>query len=131
MRVMVDTNVIISAMVFKSTNMIEVLIKIINNHELCLSAYTIVETKRILADKFAGTEASVDIFFEDYPYTLIEAPVGTEKPLVQIRDTKDYPVIHAAITAQIDLLITGDKDFFDVKVDRPDILAPLDFLAKY
>jgi predicted nucleic acid-binding protein len=53
------------------------------------------------------------------------------KPLVEIRDAKDYPVIHAAITEQIDILLTGDKDFLEAKVDRPLILHPLDFLAKY
>jgi putative PIN family toxin of toxin-antitoxin system len=131
MRVMIDTNIIISAMVFKSTKMIEVLRKATDNYELCLLVYTIDETKRILSEKFAGTETSVATFFEDYPYTLIEAPVDSGKPLAQIRDAKDYPVLHAAITAQIDLLITGDKDFFDVMVDRPEIMAPLDFLSKY
>jgi predicted nucleic acid-binding protein len=98
---------------------------------LCLSSYAIDEAKRILSKKFAGTEASVVVFFEDYPYTLIEAPVGDGRPLAQIRDAIDYPVLHAAITAQVDVLLTGDKDFFDVKVDRPVVMAPLDFLAKY
>jgi putative PIN family toxin of toxin-antitoxin system len=128
---MVDTNIVISAMVFKSSKMNEVLRKIKDRHELCIASYTIEETKRILSEKFPSVEADVEKFFEDYPYTLIEAPPDDDRHLVEIRDEKDYPVIHAAITCQIDLLITGDKDFFDVKVDRPEILLPSDFLVRY
>jgi hypothetical protein len=31
----------------------------------------------------------------------------------------------------MNVLVTGDKDFFDVKVDRPEILSPIDFMVKY
>jgi putative PIN family toxin of toxin-antitoxin system len=128
---MVDTNVIISAMVFRSSKMKDVLRKAKDEHELCVASYSIEETKRILNEKFKGIETSLDQFFEDYPYTLITPLLEEGTPLVKIRDEKDYPVIYAAITGQIDLLLTGDKDFFDVKIDRPEILSPIDFLAKY
>ena len=29
------------------------------------------------------------------------------------------------------VIITGDKDFQAVKIERPEILAPAEFLAKY
>jgi predicted nucleic acid-binding protein len=31
----------------------------------------------------------------------------------------------------IDILVTGDKDFYDVDIERPKILSPADFLEKY
>jgi hypothetical protein len=37
----------------------------------------------------------------------------------------------SAITGQIGVLLTGDKDFFDVKIDRLEIRSPIDFMAKY
>ena len=131
MRVMLDTNIIISAMVFKSSRMSEVLGKIREKHELCLSAYSIEETKRILNDKFSDVATDIERFFEDYPYTLIETPINNGAPLVRIRDKKDYPIVHAAIIAQIDVLVTGDKDFFDVEIDCPLILSPADFMLRY
>jgi len=131
MRVLVDTNIIISAMVFKSSAMGALLRKIRDEHELCIASYTIDETKRILNEKFGNIGADVEVFFKDYPYTIIQSPVTIDKPLVRIRDDKDYPVIHTAITAQIDVIITGDKDFFGIKVDRPEIMTPSDFVAKY
>jgi predicted nucleic acid-binding protein len=62
---------------------------------------------------------------------LVDAPPDGKERLVEIRDAADYPILHAAITGQIDLLVTGDKDFFGVRIDRPEILSPLDFLEKY
>jgi predicted nucleic acid-binding protein len=111
--------------------MCDVLRKVKDGHELCKAAYSIEETRRILNGKFKGIEANIDKFFEDYPHTLIESPPDDGVPLVKIRDEKDYPIIHAAITGQIDVLLTGDKDFFDVKIDRPKILSPTDFLTKH
>jgi putative PIN family toxin of toxin-antitoxin system len=128
---MVDTNIIISAMVFKSSKMCDVLRKAKDKHELCIALYSIEETRRILNEKFEGIAVNVDNFFENYPYTLITSLVDEGAPLVKIRDEKDYPIIHAAITGQIDVFLTGDKDFFDIKIDRPEILSPTDFLIKY
>ena len=131
MRVLLDTNILISAMVFHSSKMAEVLRKTVVEHELCLAAYTVEETKRILNEKFTNVEVDIDRFFQDYPYTLICSSFDDGPSLVEIRDKNDYPIIYAAIVDQIDILVTGDKDFFDVKVDRPLIVTPADFLANY
>jgi len=44
---------------------------------------------------------------------------------------KDYPVLYTAIIENIDVLITGDKDFADIEIEKPEILTPADFIAKY
>jgi predicted nucleic acid-binding protein len=43
----------------------------------------------------------------------------------------DYPVLYSAIVEDVDILITGDKDFSDVDVEKPEILTPQKFLEKY
>ena len=131
MRVMVNTNIIISAMVFKSSKMNAVLRKVRDEHELCIALFLIEETKRILSEKFADHGADIEKFFDEYPYSLIEPSDFDGSPLVKIRDKNDYPIICAAITGQVDVLLTGDKDFFGIRVDRPEILLPIDFMMKY
>ena len=37
---------------------------------------------------------------------------------------KDYPVLYTAILEDVDILVTGDSDFEDVGVDKPEILTP-------
>jgi predicted nucleic acid-binding protein len=48
-----------------------------------------------------------------------------------IKDIKDLPVLVAAIEAQVDILITGDTDFDDVKIDKPRIMKPRQFQDEY
>ena len=36
-----------------------------------------------------------------------------------IRVPDDYPVLCTAVTEDVDVLITGDKDFNDVDVEKP------------
>ncbi len=40
-------------------------------------------------------------------------------------------ILYTAITENIDIFITGDKDFSDVNIEKPDIITPADFIAKY
>ena len=49
----------------------------------------------------------------------------------KIRDEKDIPVIASAIASDVDILITGDKDFAGLAIERPEILTPSEFLNKY
>ena len=41
-----------------------------------------------------------------------------ESGLFDIRDIKDYPVLYTAIIEDIDILVTGDKDFSDIDIER-------------
>ena len=54
MRVMLDTNVLISAIVLKSTTLNQMLEMIINEHKLVLSSYVIEELKQVVSRKFEG-----------------------------------------------------------------------------
>ena len=42
----------------------------------------------------------------------------------KIRDIKDLPVLVSAILSDADILLTGDKDFEDIKIDKPLIFTP-------
>jgi len=47
------------------------------------------------------------------------------------KDIKDYPVLYTAILEDVDILVTGDRDFSDVDVEKPEILTPAEFVEKY
>ena len=44
---------------------------------------------------------------------------------------KDYPVLYTAIIEDIDVLITGDKDFSDIEIDKPEIMTPGEFIEEF
>ena len=39
-------------------------------------------------------------------------------------EMKDYPVLYTAIIEEVDLLVTGDKDFSDIDIEKPEIMSP-------
>lgn len=40
-------------------------------------------------------------------------------------------MLDTAIIEDVDILVTGDKDFTDVEVEKPDILTPVEFIETY
>ena len=64
-------------------------------------------------------------------YDLVNTPEKMNETLFSIRDSKDYPVLYTAIIEDVDILITGDKDFANIEIEKPEILTPRDFMAKF
>ena len=40
-----------------------------------------------------------------------------------IRDAKDQPILNAAIVSDVDIILTGDKDFLSLDMEHPQHLA--------
>jgi putative PIN family toxin of toxin-antitoxin system len=131
MRIMLDTNVLISAFVFKSKIMNEVIETILTEHKLVLSSFVLDELKRVVSIKFQGKSVALDEFLTALPYELVYTPEIMNRNLFEIRDEMDYPVLYTAIIEDVDILVTGDKDFSDVEIEKPDILTPGQFAEEY
>lgn len=132
MRIMLDTNVLISAILFRSESFSRLIEKVIESYKLVLSTYVIDELKAVVERKFPSKIKDIEKFLTALSYELEYSPESYDgTPLFEIRDNKDYMVLHTAIIADVDILITGDKDFKDVEIERPEILTPKEFLDKY
>lgn len=131
MRITLDTNVIISAIVFDSKVMNEVFYKVLFDHKLVLSTYIIDELKRVVETKFPDKMEAINDLLTEMPFELCYTPEHIDDTLFDIRDKKDYPVLYSAVVDDIDLLISGDKDFADIDIEKPEILTPAQFLKKY
>ena len=58
---------------------------------------------------------------------------STEKLQGKLRDKKDIPVLSDALYNNIDILLTGDKDFLESEIKRPIIFSPkmlMEYLLK-
>ena len=62
---------------------------------------------------------------------LVSVPTEEEKLESQIRDLNDRTILRAAISAKVDVLLTGDKDFLESGIKTPMILTPPDFLKLF
>lgn len=131
MRVMLDTNILISAFIFKSSKMNLLIEKLSKKHEIVICSYTIDELKDLIKEKFNVEYKALDNFLSEFNYTLVYSPSEVEEKLFEIRDENDYIILHTAIIDDVDVLITGDKDFKDVDIERPEIYTPSEFLEKF
>ena len=131
MRVLIDTNVLISAALSANGTPYQAYVKAASypNHGL-ICEQNVDEMKRIFNKKFPNRLAALDKFLSVALLTLELVPVPTEEDMTetQIRDVNDRPILRAAIEAKADVLLTGDKDFLESGVKNPAIMTPAEFL---
>jgi len=131
MRVMLDSNVLFSALLFPGEMMNTLMYKVTTEHQLVLSSYIIKELLEVTRRKFPDKITAMDILLSQLPYELVYTPEQPEPGLFAIRDMKDYPTLYSAISESVDVFITGDKDFDEVDVEKPEIITPAGFVEKY
>ncbi len=125
MKVFVDTNVIISAMLFPSGKVARVFSHLLEKHTVVISSYTKEECKEVFERKFPEKLKQLEIFFDGINFEEFTTPNKIdENKYPKIRDVKDLPVLASAILSDSDILLTGDKDFEDLKIDKPLIFSP-------
>ncbi len=99
-------------------------------HQLVLSSYIVEELKDVARRKFSSKTRVVDILLAKMNYEYVYTPDILDETLFEIRDVKDYPVLYTAILEDVDILVTGDNDFSDVSVEKPEIMTPAGFYGE-
>ena len=125
MRILVDTNILFSALLLPHSKPARALLYIVDNHEMVLCDRNIVELRDILRRKKPELLPDAEVLLAEMSYELIPAIDHAEK---LIRDAKDQPILNAAIVADVEVILTGDKDFLSLKIERPKCLTAADFL---
>ena len=131
MRIMLDTNVLISALLFPGTKMDAMMNCIFTQHQLVLSSYVVEELKNVVRRKFPKKEQVIDKLLLMMSFEYVYTPKEIGDGLFDIRDVKDYPVLYTAIIEDVDILVTGDKDFADIDVEKPEIMTPAEFMEEF
>jgi len=125
MRVLVDTNILLSAMWFKNSRVARVLLYVAANHELILCDQNITELRDVLSRKSPEVLPDAEVFLAELSYELIPSAFYVEK---LIRDPKDQPILNAAIVNGVDVILTGDKDFLSLDMEYPKPMNITQFL---
>ena len=132
MRVMLDTNILISAIVFRSKPMNIIINLLAEKYSLVLCSYIIDELHEVVDEKFGDKKNNLEKFLLELPFELVYTPkLLPRHDLFTISDSDDEKILYSAIIADIDILVTGDKHYSEVEIERPEILSPAEFLAKY
>ena len=125
MRILSDTNILFSALVFPHSRPAAALLHVANHHEMVLCDRNITELRDILQRKAPRFLPDAEVLLAELAYELIPAVDYAEK---LIRDAKDQPILNAAIVSDVDVILTGDKDFLSLDMDHPKCMTVAQFL---
>lgn len=126
MRVLLDTNVIVSAVTTRGL-CADVFRAVLAAHELVTCPQVLQEVRRILSMKFGVPEPLIAEYLE-----LIgqDAIVARPEELLDlpIQDQDDVAIVAAAVAAQAQVLVTGDHELQSLKnVGKVRIISPRAF----
>ncbi len=128
MRFLVDTNIFISAALFPGGKVAYVLSHILESHSIVIASYSLSECRTVFDRKFPDKKPVLAAFLEETEFELYETPAkiaNTDFPY--IRDEKDLPILASAILGEVDILLTGDKDFQNIPLKEPLIFTPSEY----
>lgn len=133
MRIMIDTNIFISAALFPNGRVAAALMKaLMPPYEPVVCDYVVDELHRKFREKFSDKVGELEafLFAALQSIEVVRTPEEKTEEELKIRDVKDRPILRAALDAGADLFLTGDKDFLESSVTDPRIISVNDFLQK-
>jgi putative PIN family toxin of toxin-antitoxin system len=124
MKILVDTNILISALLFPHSKPAKALLHIARYHNMVLCDRNLDELRDVLNRKAPSHLPAAEELLADLVYERIPSSSHREK---SIRDIKDQPILNAAIQADVDIIVTGDKDFLCLDLDHPKCMTASEF----
>mgnify|MGYP001498887197 FL=1 len=132
MRIMIDTNIIISAILFPDSLPSRFVEEVTSKHSIVLCSHIIDELHRVFNKKFKDKLLYLEKFLSKFSFELVYTPQDIEvDKYPNIRDVADLPILVSAIIEDVDVIVTGDKDFFDVEIEKPEIITVKEYFERY
>lgn len=131
MRIMIDTNVIISAALFPNGRAAKAFYKaMLPPYEPMICDYIVEELRKKFIEKFPDKQSEMEEFLHNALnfIELVNTPDKAEESEELIRDPKDRPILRAALNEHAELFLTGDKDFLESSISDPRIVSVATFL---
>lgn len=133
MRLLIDTNILISAALFPDSVPAKAYTKAMTPpHEALVCDYSLDEMRRVFNRKFPRRLHDFERFLSNLTLAvgIVRTPEQTESVEKEnaIRDVNDRPILRAAVFARAEAIITGDKDFLESGIATPQSLTATEFL---
>ena len=133
MRVLIDTNILVSAVMFPHGLARQALINAVESDTIAIVCdYSITELHRVFERKFPDEVGLLPHFvaFLSAGATIVTTPDRPASDEPTLRDPKDQPILSAALAANADLIMTGDKDLLEAGLTRPRAVDPRSWLSR-
>jgi putative PIN family toxin of toxin-antitoxin system len=132
MKAVLDTNVLVSALLFPGGAPDRVFRAALRGHyDLVVSPFIIRELARVLEEKFGYTPEEAEAVAKFIESSASEIVEPSEVPEIIASNKADNEILACALEAGADYLVTGDlKHIYPLKnVGRVKIVSPAEFLA--
>ena len=133
MRILIDTNILISAALFPQSVPAQAYMKAATPpHDAVVCDYSMDELRRVYNRKFPHRIQDFERFVSVLALSVEVVATPPKEKQAQnenmIRDVKDRPILRAAVAARVDVLLTGDKDFLESGITIPKIMTAAEIL---
>ena len=131
MKVLIDTNILISAALSDKGTPYRAYMKAVSHpYRGVICEQNIDELRRVWNRKFPSKINLLNDFLVVAltALELIGIPDEKYKCEHNLRDIKDRPILRAAARAGVDIILTGDKDFLELEIERPKPMTASEFL---
>ena len=131
-RAVLDTNVILSALLFGGRTGDVVRAWQTGRFQLLLSRAILEEVLRVLAyPKFRLTEGEIRGLLEEELVPFAETVIVRRHPVVRLRDPDDLAVVACALTGRARYLVTGDADLLSLeRIRQVEVIRPAEFMGR-
>ena len=131
MRILIDTNIMISAALWPASKPSLAYFKATNfPYRGLICEQSIDELRRVFNRKFPNRIPVLNTFLSLALLATEVVPVPDKVTELEqkVRDVNDRPILRAAVKADVDILLTGDNDFLEAGLQHPRIMSAAAFL---
>lgn len=130
---LIDTNILISAALYPNSAPAQAFFKAVTApYRAVVCDYSMDELRRVFNRKFPHKLDSLNRFLSLLLLStdIIDTPPSSEAwdEEKNLRDENDKPILRAALTHKIDILLTGDKDFLEADIQLLLVLTATQFM---
>ena len=131
MRILIDTNIFVSTILGGGTPFRAYTKAVTSPHNGVICTQNLDELRRIFSRKFPNKVTAMERFLAVALPSLeiIKIPIETVEEEKFIRDKDDRTIMRAAVIANVDIILTGDKDFLDSGILHPKVMTATEFLS--
>ena len=117
---------------FPSAQTRELIRRLTDRYQIVVCDYVIEELRLVVERKFPAKRRFIDNFFMELPFELVYTPKTVDlNEFPEMWDRKDTPILATAMIEDIDVFLTGDKDFLVLDIKVPKIVTITEFLQQY
>ena len=131
MRILIDTNILISAALWPISKPAQAYLKATNfPYRGLICEQSIDELRRVFNRKFPNRIPVLNTFLSLALLATEVVPVPDKVTELEqkVRDVNDRPILRAAVNSDADILLTGDNDFLEAGIQHPRIMNAAAFL---